>query len=235
MANMYAVPAPELLRGNSYPGRGIILGHSAGGAACAAYFIMGRSPNSRNRIFEEGEGCLYTRPFDEALAGDTALTIYTAMRADERRLILTNGSQTEGIWQAMEAGASFGAALMDWSYEPDAPHYTPRISGVMEEGGYTLSILKKEPLGEGCCRYFYAYQGQPGLGRLIHTYAGEDSPLPSFAGEPRAIAIPHSIDEFANGLWNALDGENKISLYVRFFGPDGAESRLFNRNRKEGA
>ncbi len=229
----------SLIRGNSYVGRGIVIGKTADGKkACTAYFIMGRSANSRNRIFTERGGVLYTEPFDAANVEDPSLIIYAALRKLENRLIVTNGDQTDTIYDALKAGGTFKGALETREFEPDAPNFTPRISGMLifEHGDFTyeMSILKSaDAVGSACSRYTFSYPAIAGLGHFIHTYVCDGSPIPTFQGEPERVAVPDDIDEFTSSLWNALDSDNKISLYVRYTDlATGAEdNRLINKNR----
>jgi len=220
---MTAPHTPEsLLRGNPYPGRGILLGLTPDGRqAAAAYFIMGRSENSRNRIFEEKGSEVFTAPFDASRVQDPSLIIYAAIRTQGNRLIVTNGDQTDTIHDGLAAGKSFADSLSARIFEPDAPNFTPRISGLYtlfpDAPRYELSILKSASAeGTACNRFFFTYAPLPGLGHLLHTYQGDGSPLPSFEGEPRPVAVPASARELATRLWNALDPDNRISLYVRY-------------------
>lgn len=211
------------LRENSYPGRGIVLGRSKDGKkAVAAYFIMGRSENSRNRIFaEEGQG-IRTQAFDPSKLVDPSLIIYAPVRVLGNTTIVTNGDQTDTIYEGLEKGLTFEQSLRSREFEPDAPNYTPRISGVMEiENGvyqYALSILKSSNGNpDSCLRYTYTYENPlPGEGSFIHTYLGDGNPLPSFEGEPKRVEIPDSLDEFAAMLWSSLNEDNKVSLFVRY-------------------
>lgn len=207
------------LRANSYPGRGIILGRSADNQyAVAAYFIMGRSENSRNRIFSVTEDGIRTEAFDPAKLIDPSLIIYHPVRLYQERLIVTNGDQTDTIWEGMKHGKTVAEALRTREFEPDAPNYTPRISGVLEkDGAYQLSILKSLEGDPSCCkRFFYEYdKPKAGMGHFIHTYMQDGDPLPSFAGEPKTITIVEACaQEFADTLWNSLNADNKVSLYV---------------------
>ena len=237
--NVYSVSTPgELLSGNSYPGRGIVLGCTPGGKhAVSAYFIMGRSDNSRNRVFTLRNGELFTEPFDASKVEDPSLIIYAALRTFENKLIVTNGDQTDTVYQALEQGKDFAAGLRQRCFEPDSPNFTPRISGMVtfEDGGfsYALSILKSaDPEGGACSRYFYEYPAVPGVGQFIHTYIGDGSPLPTFCGEPERMTMDDSIDAFTADLWNNLDENNRISLYVRYTNPaDGSYAeRLINKH-----
>ena len=230
----------ELLAGNPYPGRGIVLGRTPSGQyGMAAYFIMGRSGNSRNRIFAETEDGIRTEAFDPSKMEDPSLIIYAPVRMlDERTMIVTNGDQTDTIVEYMREGKSFGAALRTRSFEPDAPNYTPRISGLLqtEEGELRcrLSILKSNDGDPAqCCRYFYHYDNMPaGEGRFLSTYEHDGDPLPSFTGEPRRVAVSEDPDAFAKEVWDALDAENRVSLFVRRVSiADGSfETRIINKN-----
>jgi len=213
----------ELIKDNSYVGRGIVIGLSEDGKkAVSAYFIMGRSENSRNRIFVEkdnGEVMIY--PFDESKVEDPSLIIYSPIRIFENNLIVTNGDQTDTVYDGLVAGKSFAESLRSRKYEPDAPNLTPRISGMLtfEDGGfnYQMSILKSaDPDGKGCNRYTYEYEPIVGLGHFIHTYICDGNPIPTFCGEPERVAIPNDIDVFTETLWKNLNEANKISLYVRY-------------------
>ena len=210
-----------LLKDNEYVGRGIVIGTSPDrkNAVCA-YFIMGRSENSRNRVFvKEGE-TLKTEPFDVSKVSDPSLIIYNAVRKTENSLIVTNGDQTDTIYDLMSKGKSFKESLETREFEPDAPNFTPRISGILyfENGfNYEMSILKSiDENGSECCRYTYSYPSVAGLGHFIHTYNCNGDPLPTFTGEPHRISIKNNIEEFANEIWESLNVENKISLYVRY-------------------
>ena len=238
--NVYKIStATELIKGNSYVGRGIVIGKSADGTkACLAYFIMGRSANSRNRIFTEREGELFTEPFDCKKVEDPSLIIYRAIRSFDNAIIVTNGDQTDTIYEGLKAGKSFSEALSTREFEPDRPNFTPRISGILhlEKGelSYEMSILKSaDEEGSACNRYTFSYASLAGLGHFLHTYLGDGNPIPTFTGEPKRIRIPDSIDDFTQELWDALDEDNKISLYVRYVDlRDGStESRLINKNR----
>lgn len=230
--------ASRLIKGNPYVGRGIVAGCSPEGRAVAAYFIMGRSSNSRNRIFALKDRELFTEPFDASKVEDPSLIIYAALRSYENKLIVTNGDQTDTIVAGLKEGKSFSQALSTREFEPDAPNLTPRISAMLsfEEGsfGYQMSILKSiDGQGSACCRYTFDYPALPGLGHFIHTYVTDGNPIPSFQGEPERVAIPGSIDEFTQELWEALDENNKISLYVRYTDVNSGEyeERLINKNK----
>ena len=220
--DIYKINTPaELMEGNSYVGRGIIIGKSAGGTkAVAAYFIMGRSANSRNRVFKLKNGALFTEPFDPSKVQDPSLIIYAAMRQFENKLIVTNGDQTDTVYEGLKDGLGFSEALTARCFEPDAPNLTPRISGMLtfenNDFTYQMSILKSiDAEGTDCARYTFSYPAKPGLGHFIHTYVCDGNPIPTFQGEPERIAIPDDIDAFAEEIWRVLDPDNKISLYVR--------------------
>lgn len=229
----------ELIKGNSYVGRGIVIGKSADGKkACSAYFIMGRSANSRNRIFAEKAGEVFTEPFDASKVEDPSLIIYAALRKNGNRLIVTNGDQTDTIYDGLNDGKSFSEALQSREFEPDAPNFTPRISGMLtfEKGDFTyqLSILKSaDEKGSACNRYTFSYPALPGLGHFVHTYVCDGNPIPTFQGEPERVAVDDDIDAFTDKLWNALDADNKISLYVRYtdLATGKEENRLINKNK----
>lgn len=220
---MDMISLAQELQENAYPGRGIVLGRSEDGTkAVAAYFIMGRSENSRNRIFvEEGEG-IRTQAFDPSKLTDPSLIIYAPVRVLGHRTIVTNGDQTDTVYEGMEKGLTFEQSLRSREFEPDAPNYTPRISGLMElENGrysYSLSILKSNNGDPACCnRYTFSYENcAAGEGHFIHTYMHDGNPLPSFEGEPKLVAIPDDMEKFTNMLWNNLNPENKVSLFVRY-------------------
>ena len=228
------------LKGNSYPGRGIIIGKSEDGTkAVTAYFIMGRSENSRNRIFvEDGEG-IRTQAFDPSKLTDPSLIIYAPVRVLGNKTIVTNGDQTDTIYEGMDHQMTFEQSLRSREFEPDAPNYTPRISGIMhvEHGvyNYAMSILKSDNgNSDSCLRYTFAYENpQAGEGRFIHTYQCDGNPLPSFAGEPKKIAISGEIDAFTDLLWNSLNEENKVSLFVRYIDIASGvyETRIVNKNQ----
>ncbi len=228
----------ELIRDNSYVGRGIVIGKSANGkAAVTAYFIMGRSRNSRNRVFVERDGALFTEPFDPSLVEDPSLIIYAAERNYKNNLVLTNGDQTDTVVEGLKAGKSFKEALESRSFEPDAPNFTPRISGILtfadKDFSYEMSILKSaDAEGSACNRYTFSYTALPGLGHFIHTYVGDGAPLPTFQGEPERVEIGNDIDAFTNSLWNALNHDNRISLFVRYtdLATGKEEKRLINQN-----
>ena len=229
----------ELIKDNSYVGRGIVIGKSEDGKkACSAYFIMGRSANSRNRIFTEKNGEIFTEPFDASKVEDPSLIIYAAVRKYKNNLIVTNGDQTDTIYEGLEKGLSFSQALVSREFEPDKPNFTPRISGMLtfaeNDFTYSMSILKSiDAEGSDCARYTFDYPSKAGLGHFIHTYVCDGSPIPTFQGEPERVAIDSDIDVFTEKLWNALDKDNKISLYVQYTDlTDGkTDSRIINKNK----
>ena len=229
----------ELIKDNAYVGRGIVIGTTEDGTkAAAAYFIMGRSENSRNRVFTEKDGEIKTEPFDVSKVEDPSLIIYNAVRKLGDSLIVTNGDQTDTIYNLMSEGKSFKEALETREFEPDAPNLTPRISGILnfKDGGFTyeMSILKSiDSEGSDCCRYTFSYPSKAGLGHFIHTYVCDGNPIPTFQGEPERVEIPNSIDEFTETLWNNLNADNKISLYVRYtdLKTGEFEQRLINKNK----
>ena len=229
----------QLIQGNPYVGRGIILGRSADGSkAVSAYFIMGRSQNSRNRVFTLRDGALFTEPFDASKVEDPSLIIYAALRMLDNKLIVTNGDQTDTIYDGLQAGMTFSQALSQRQFEPDAPNLTPRISGMITFGdgdfSYQMSILKSaDRSGSACCRYTFDYPALPGLGHFIHTYVTDGNPIPTFQGEPERVAIPNSIDVFTDTVWNNLDENNRISLYVRYtdLATGAIAERLINKNK----
>ena len=230
----------ELIRDNSYVGRGIVVGKSADGKnACAAYFIMGRSENSRNRVFARRDGEIFTEPFDSSKVKDPSLIIYAAVRRYENRLIVTNGDQTDTVYEGLKNGLSFEEALESRAFEPDAPNLTPRISALLSfkngDFSYRMSILKSiDPEGSACARYGFSYPAIPGLGHFIHTYVCDGAPIPTFQGEPERVGIDSEIDIFTQKLWNALDKDNRISLFVRYTDLETGreEERIINKNRK---
>ena len=235
--NVYKIKSmAERLSGNTYPGRGIVLGVTPDGkTAVAAYFIMGRSVNSRNRVFVQEPDGIRTEAFDPSLMKDPHLIIYHPVREAGQGLIVTNGDQTDTVWEYLAKGESWEAALRTRQFEDDGPNWTPRISGLQAgDGSYKLSILKSaDPEGTACARFFYEYPAVPGLGHFLHTYVCDGNPLPTFQGEPERVSVPDDIDAFTASLWDALDAENRISLYVRYTNLEtGAEeNRLINQNR----
>ena len=228
------------LKTNAYPGRGIILGRSADGKkAVAAYFIMGRSENSRNRVFvEDGQG-IRTQAFDPAKLTDPSLIIYAPVRVLGNKTIVTNGDQTDTIYEGMDKQMTFEQSLRSREFEPDGPNYTPRISGIMHlENGtynYAMSILKSNNGNpDACNRYTFAYENPvAGEGHFIHTYMHDGNPLPSFEGEPKLISVPNRIEEFTDLLWNSLNEENKVSLFVRYIdiATGDIETKIVNKNQ----
>ena len=229
----------ELIADNPYVGRGIIIGKSEDGrSAVLSYFIMGRSENSRNRVLSEKDGELFTEPFEIAKVKDPSLIIYRAIRAYKNRLIVTNGDHTDTIYEGLKNGTSFSDALKSRGFEPDSPNFTPRISGIINFADnnfdYEMSILKSaDENGTACNRYNFSYSPIAGLGHFIHTYITDGNPIPTFCGEPERIFIPSDIDCFTDKLWNALDRENKIALYVRYvdLATGKTETRLINKNK----
>lgn len=229
----------EELKSNEYPGRGIVIGRSADGKkAVTAYFIMGRSSNSRNRVFvTEGEG-IRTQAFDPSKLEDPSLIIYAPVRVLGRNTIVTNGDQTDTIYDKMAEGLTFEQSLRGREFEPDGPNYTPRISGIMhiEDGKYdfAMSILKSNNGDPSCCnRYTYTYDNpKAGEGRFIHTYMHDGNPLPSFRGEPKEVVIEGDIDSFTEMVWNSLNLDNKVSLFVRYIDIETGEyeTRIINKN-----
>ena len=228
----------QLINGNPYVGRGIVIGKTADGKkAAAAYFIMGRSANSRNRVFTIKEGEIFTEPFDASKVEDPSLIIYAAIRSFENKLIVTNGDQTDTIYDGLKAGKSFSQALTAREFEPDAPNLTPRISGMLSfadsDFSYEMSILKSaDAEGTACNRYTFSYAALNGLGHFIHTYVTDGNPIPTFQGEPERVAIPDCIDCFTSSIWENLDENNKISLYTRYIDLETGsyEERLINKN-----
>ena len=228
------------LKNNAYPGRGIVIGKSKDGKkAVTAYFIMGRSSNSRNRVFvEEGQG-IRTEAFDPSKLEDPSLIIYAPVRVLGNRTIVTNGDQTDTIYEGMDRELTFEQSLRCREFEPDAPNYTPRISGVMHvEGGnydYAMSILKSNNGNPECCnRYTFTYDKPvAGEGHFIHTYMHDGNPLPSFEGEPKLVGISDNIDEFTDLVWTSLNEDNKVSLFVRYIdiATGSCETRIINKNK----
>ena len=237
---MQMLSLAEELKNNAYPGRGIVIGKSEDGKkAVTAYFIMGRSENSRNRIFvEDGEG-IRTQAFDPSKLTDPSLIIYAPVRVLGNKIIVTNGDQTDTIYEGMDKQLTFEQSLRCREFEPDAPNYTPRISGIIHLGNggfnYAMSILKSNNGNpDSCQRYTFAYENPAaGEGHFIHTYMHDGNPLPSFEGEPKLVGISGGIDEFTSLLWENLNPENKVSLFVRFVDlEDGrSETRIVNKNQ----
>lgn len=230
----------KTLKGNAYPGRGIIIGRSEDGkSAVYAYFIMGRSVNSRNRVFkEEGEG-IRTEAFDESKLSDPSLIIYAPVRVLGSRTVITNGDQTDTVYEALASGGTFEDALRTREFEPDAPNYTPRISALTDTAGgeysFSMSILKSDNGSpDRCVRNTFEYPGcAVGEGRFIHTYMTDGNPLPSFEGEPERVNIPGDIDEFTETVWDSLNEDNKVSLFVRYTDIASGEydTRIVNKNK----
>lgn len=228
------------LKNNPYPGRGIVIGKSQDGTkAVTAYFIMGRSSNSRNRVFvTEGEG-IRTEAFDPAKLEDPSLIIYAPVRVLDTKTIVTNGDQTDTIYDGLQAGMTFEQSLRSREFEPDGPNYTPRISGIMQvkDGTYhyAMSILKSHNGNpQACNRFTFTYENPlAGEGHFIHTYARNEEPLPSFEGEPKLVDIPNEIDAFTDLVWNSLNEDNKVSLFVRFIdiATGTYETRIMNKNQ----
>ncbi len=229
----------ERINGNPYVGRGIVIGKTADGKkAAVAYFIMGRSENSRNRVFTKKDGAIFTEPFDVNKVKDPSLIIYAAVRSFENKLIVTNGDQTDTIYDFISQGKCFTAALKTRTFEPDPPNLTPRISGMLtfDNGDfeYKMSIVKSiDAEGSDTARFTYAYPSVNGLGHFIHTYVTDGNPLPTFNGEPERVEIPDCIDAFAEDIWNNLDEQNKISLYVRYVDLNNGDidERIINKNK----
>lgn len=229
----------ELIKDNSYVGRGIVIGKSGDGKkAVFGYFIMGRSENSRNRIFELNGDELKTRAFDESKLSDPSLIIYSPVRRIDNKIVVTNGDQTDTVYDFLKEGKGFAEALKTREFEPDAPNFTPRISGIIELGKgdftYKMSILKSiDEEGSDCARYTFSYPSKSGLGHFIHTYNCDGNPIPTFTGEPERVEIANDIDDFTNTLWDNLNSENKISLYTEYIDLETgkSETRLINKNK----
>ena len=228
------------LKNNAYPGRGIIIGKSADGTkAVTAYFIMGRSENSRNRVFVEDGAGIRTQAFDPGKLVDPSLIIYAPVRVLGNKTIVTNGDQTDTVYDLMEKGQTFEQSLRTREFEPDGPNYTPRISGIMtiEDGeyDYAMSILKSNNGNpDACNRYTFAYSNPvAGEGHFIHTYMHDGNPLPSFEGEPKLVSIPDDMDAFSETLWNSLNEDNKVSLFVRYIDikTGDVQSKIVNKNQ----
>lgn len=227
------------LKENSYPGRGIVIGKTPNGKhAVTAYFIMGRSENSRNRVFVEEGGGIRTEAFDPSKLVDPSLIIYAPVRVLGNKTIVTNGDQTDTIYELMDKQQTFEQSLRTREFEPDAPNYTPRISGILhiEDGSYNyaMSILKSNNGNpDACNRYTFAYSNPvAGEGHFIHTYKCDGNPLPSFEGEPKLVDIPNDMNEFADTVWNSLNAENKVSLFIRYIdiATGKYETRIINKN-----
>ena len=235
--NVYEIGSmAEKLSTNPYPGRGIVLGITPDGTrAAAAYFIMGRSTNSRNRVFIEEADGIRTEAHDPSLMSDPHLIIYHPVREIGQGLIVTNGDQTDTIWEYLAKGESWEAALRTRQFEDDKPNWTPRISGLQAaDGSYKMSILKAaDPEGKACARFFWEYPATAGLGHFLHTYVCDGNPvIPTFQGEPERVSIPADIDTFTNELWTNLDENNKISLFVRYtdIATRQVEQRIINKH-----
>ena len=237
---MKMISLEEELKGNAYPGRGIVIGKSQDGKkAVTAYFIMGRSVNSRNRVFTETEDGIRTEAADPSKLTDPHLIIYAPVRVLGNKTIVTNGDQTDTIYELMDKQQTFEQALRTREFEPDAPNYTPRISGIMHidkgEFNYAMSILKSNNGNpDACNRYTFAYENPvAGEGHFIHTYKCDGNPLPSFEGEPKLVAIPDDMDAFAELLWSSLNEDNKVSLFVRYIdiATGKYESKIINKNK----
>lgn len=236
---MKIIDLSQELKENTYPGRGIIVGKSQDGkSAVCAYFIMGRRANSRNRIFVEDGNGIRTKAFDESKLEDPSLIIYAPVRVLGNKTIVTNGDQTDTIYELMNKQMTFEQALRTREFEPDSPNYTPRISSVMKvsdgDYNYAISILKSADGDPSSCqRYSFAYSNPiNGIGHFIHTYKCDGNPLPSFEGEPKKVEIPNCIDEFSNMIWESLNEDNKVSLFVRYIDIKSGktESRIINKN-----
>ena len=226
----------EKLASNTYPGRGIVLGMLPDGkTSVAAYFIMGRSVNSRNRVFMEEPDGIRTEAFDPSKLSDPSLIIYHPVRQMGRSLIVTNGDQTDTIRDFMERGETLEQALRTREFEPDGPNWTPRISGLVQsDGSYKLSILKSaDPEGSACTRHFFEYPALKGVGHFLHTYETNGDPIPTFFGEPERVALDGDIDTFTAAVWENLNEDNKISLFVRFTNVETGEfqQRILNKNQ----
>ena len=237
--NIYEVKTMgERIDGNPYVGRGIVIGKTENGKkAVSAYFIMGRSENSRNRVFTLKDGAVFTEPYDPSKVEDPSLIIYAALRSYENKLIVTNGDQTDTIYDFIKEGKGFSESLKTREFEPDAPNFTPRISGMItfgdEDFTYQMSILKSiDEVGSDCARYTFDYPSKAGLGHFIHTYVTDGNPIPTFVGEPERVSIPDDIEKFTSDIWNNLNEANKISLYVRYtdLETNEIEEKLINKN-----
>ncbi len=229
----------SLINGNPYVGRGIVIGKSQDGKSLAvAYFIMGRSGNSRNRVFVENGLDVTIYPFDAEKAGDPTLIIYSPIRIIDNKLIVTNGNQTDTIYDFVKQGKTFSEALATREFEPDAPNLTPRISGMVtfddKDFTYQMSILKaSDNEGTSCNRFTFDYSPLKGIGHFIHTYKTDGNPIPTFEGEPERVIIPNTAKELADDIWNNLNEENKISLYVRYIDLESGKTQniLINKNK----
>ena len=240
--NVYEVKSiAERLSGNPYAGRGIVIGRTADGKkAAVAYFIMGRSENSRNRVFVENGETLTILPFDPKKVKDPSLIIYSPVRKFENNLIVTNGDQTDTVCDFLSAGGTFAQALNTREFEPDAPNFTPRVSGMLSFAGdsfsYQMNILKSaDESGSACTRENFAFPAIAGVGHFLHTYVTDGDPLPSFVGEPERVAIPDCLDAFTSSIWDNLDPNNRVSLYTLMvdLSTGARTTRLFNRHAQE--
>ena len=240
--NIYKVnDIGELIKDNEYVGRGIVIGKSEDGKkAVTAYFIMGRSENSRNRIFIKNGDDIVINAYDPSKLEDPSLIIYSPVRVIDNKLIVTNGDQTDTVYDFIKDGKTFEEALDTRCFEPDGPNFTPRISGMMtfaeNDFTYKMSILKSiDEVGSDCARFTFSYPSKSGLGHFIHTYVCDGNPIPTFQGEPERVIVPNDIDEFTNVICNNLNENNKISLFVRYIDLDSGkyEARMINKN--EGA
>jgi IMP cyclohydrolase len=229
MINLY-----DELKNNEYPGRGIVIGKN-GDYAVIAYFIMGRSENSRNRIFEAYGDCIRTKAFDESKLIDPSLIIYSPVRVINGNTIVTNGDQTDTVFDFLSEGKTFEDALRTRTFEPDPPNFTPRISGILNGYDYKLSILKSaEGNGTTQRRFFYDYENPlSGQGHFIHTYKCDGDPIPSFVGEPKLVEIKGDINEFTNSIWESLNSSNKVSLFTRFINVKTGETQTMIKNKNE--
>ncbi len=238
---MQKINLSDELKSNAYPGRGIVIGRSANGRyAATAYFIMGRSANSRNRVFVKEEDGIRTQAFDPSKMEDPSLIIYAPVRVlDKAHTIVTNGDQTDTIFDGMKKGLTFEQSLRSREFEPDGPNYTPRISGLLtvENGvfGYTMSILKSDSGNpDQCLRFTFDYPNAPaGEGHFISTYITDGNPLPSFEGEPKPVDVPDDIDAWTSMIWSSLNEDNKVSLFVRYIDIQNGsfETRIVNKNQ----
>jgi hypothetical protein len=229
----------ERIAGNPYVGRGLVIGKTGDGKkAAVAYFIMGRSENSRNRVFVETKDGVLIHPYDPSKVKDPSLIIYSPVRKFENNLIVTNGDQTDTVWDFLNMGSTFAAALDTREFEPDKPNFTPRVSGMLTfsdgDFSYQMNILKSaDAEGTACVRQNFSYPALPGVGHFLHTYATDGDPIPPFMGEPERVSIPDALDAFTADLWDNLDENNRVSLYARYIDlkTGASETRLINRNK----